>query len=236
MWAILNARLQEWKVKNAFFLVAIVSITRCEPPSTNYGTPLGSPITNYAGAGVNYAGAGSHYNGQADYSNNNIHNGGDDHHGHDHGGEPKSYEYGYQVKDEYTGTNYNKQETSDGNQVRGEYRVALPDGRTQIVTYWADWQSGFHADVKYEGEAQYPEQYNKGGYNGVSGQYGAPSGQYGAPSFNKDSLSILKSNVQKAILQSRARKTSGPDYNTVELIEILNDNLYLFYQNSSTRN
>ncbi|CAG9840265.1 unnamed protein product [Diabrotica balteata] len=97
---------------------------------------------------------------------------------------PKSYEYGYQVKDEYTGTNYNKQETSDGNQVRGEYRVALPDGRTQIVTYWADWQSGFHADVKYEGEAQYPEQYNKGGYNGGSGQYGAPSGQYGAPSFN----------------------------------------------------
>ncbi|XP_072401114.1 uncharacterized protein [Diabrotica undecimpunctata] len=171
-------------VKSAFFLVAILSIARCEPPSTNYGTPLGSPITNYAGAGVNYAGAGSHYNGQSDYSNNNLHNGGDDHNGHDHGGEPKSYEYGYQVKDEYTGTNYNKQETSDGNQVRGEYRVALPDGRTQIVTYWADWQSGFHADVKYEGEAQYPEQYNKGGYNGGSGQYGAPSGQYGAPSFN----------------------------------------------------
>lgn len=88
--------------------------------------------------------------------------------------QPKSYEFGYQVKDEYTGTNYNQKETSDGNQVRGEYRVALPDGRIQIVTYWADWQSGYHADVRYEGEAHYPDQSNKNGDygNGVSGQYG----------------------------------------------------------------
>jgi hypothetical protein len=89
--------------------------------------------------------------------------------------QPKSYEFGYQVKDEYTGNNYNRKEASDGNQVRGEYRVQLPDGRTQIVTYYADWQTGFHADVKYEGTAQYPEQYNnyQGGYhNGPSGQYG----------------------------------------------------------------
>ena len=30
----------------------------------------------------------------------------------------------------------------------GEYRVELPDGRTQIVTYHADHEGGFVADVK----------------------------------------------------------------------------------------
>lgn len=85
------------------------------------------------------------------------------------------------MKDDYTGTNYNRQEQSDGNQVTGEYRVQLPDGRTQIVTYYADWQTGFHADVRYEGTATYPETYktnnnnNNNGYHGVNNQYGAPN-------------------------------------------------------------
>lgn len=103
------------------------------------------------------------------------------------------------MKDDYTGTHYNRKETSDGNQVRGEYRVALPDGRTQIVTYWADWQSGFHADVRYEGEAQYPEQYNKGRYSngGYSGGYnnggysGGVSNEYGAPGFGSGKYILL---------------------------------------------
>ena len=40
----------------------------------------------------------------------------------------------------------------DHGAVSGEYRVALPDGRIQIVTYHAD-ENGYVADVKYEGVA-----------------------------------------------------------------------------------
>nr|XP_040582199.1 splicing factor 3A subunit 2-like [Lepeophtheirus salmonis] len=44
----------------------------------------------------------------------------------------------------------------DGYSTNGEYRVALPDGRTQIVSYnVADAYSGYVADVRYEGEPHY---------------------------------------------------------------------------------
>ena len=69
---------------------------------------------------------------------------------------PRPFAYAYGVSDEYAGTNFDKKETQDEyGVVTGEYRVALPDGRTQIVTYHADHENGFVADVKYEGKAHY---------------------------------------------------------------------------------
>ena len=44
------------------------------------------------------------------------------------------YSYAYDVVDPAAGLNYGKQERSDGaGVVTGEYRVLLPDGRTQVV-------------------------------------------------------------------------------------------------------
>merc|ERR1712008_577440 len=70
---------------------------------------------------------------------------------------PQPFAYQYRVKDDYSGASFDKSESqsADGT-VAGEYRVALPDGRTQIVTYKADHYGGFVADVKYEGTAVYP--------------------------------------------------------------------------------
>ena len=69
---------------------------------------------------------------------------------------PQPYSYSYAVKDDPSYNDYGHSETSDGKAVTGSYRVLLPDGRTQIVTYKAD-SYGYVADVKYEGVAKYPE-------------------------------------------------------------------------------
>ncbi|XP_076065107.1 uncharacterized protein LOC143039134 [Oratosquilla oratoria] len=66
------------------------------------------------------------------------------------------YDFAYAVKDEYSGNDFAHDEKSDGDVTSGSYRVALPDGRTQIVTFTADHHKGFVADVTYEGEASYP--------------------------------------------------------------------------------
>ncbi|XP_040581667.1 uncharacterized protein [Lepeophtheirus salmonis] len=69
---------------------------------------------------------------------------------------PAVYQYGYAVADDYSGTNFAANENRDGYSTYGEYRVALPDGRTQVVNYnVADAYSGYVADVKYEGQAHY---------------------------------------------------------------------------------
>ena len=66
------------------------------------------------------------------------------------------YNFAYTVKDDPSYNNFGHQESSDGNVVTGSYFVLLPDGRLQTVTYKAD-SYGYVADVKYEGEAKYPE-------------------------------------------------------------------------------
>jgi len=51
-------------------------------------------------------------------------------------GAAQPYSYAYDVVDQAAGLNYGQQEQSNGaGVVTGEYRVLLPDGRTQVVRY-----------------------------------------------------------------------------------------------------
>ncbi|BES88934.1 Insect cuticle protein [Nesidiocoris tenuis] len=149
------------KLAIASLMMAAVA---AEPPvyhndiSSSYGAPSHGSFGGYGGGGY------ESYGGHDDYSHHH-----EEHH------EAKPYEFGYAVKDPHHGTDFGQQESSDGHNVKGSYRVLLPDGRVQIVTYHADWKTGFHADVKYEGEARYPEpqHHESGGYH-----YPAPSHGY----------------------------------------------------------
>merc|ERR1712083_1048637 len=70
---------------------------------------------------------------------------------------PPVYGFEYAVADDYSKANFGANEARDGYKTSGSYRVALPDGRTQIVNYHIDdAYSGYVADVSYEGHAAYP--------------------------------------------------------------------------------
>ncbi|XP_068248179.1 cuticle protein 7-like [Palaemon carinicauda] len=94
------------------------------------------------------------------------------------------FDFEYAVKDDYKGVDFGHDSNSDGNLVTGKYYVALPDGRTQIVTYTADHYNGYQAEVTYEGEAQYPEPkpYQPApSYETPAPTYEEPKALYGAP-------------------------------------------------------
>ena len=62
------------------------------------------------------------------------------------------YNFGYSVADTLTGDAKTREESRDGDVVRGSYSVADPDGRIRTVTYTADAEHGFVAKVTYDGE------------------------------------------------------------------------------------
>ena len=84
-------------------------------------------------------------------------------------GQGMPYNFDWAVREPEFSNDFDHQEESDGVVTSGQYRVNLPDGRVQIVTYTVEGDSGFQATVTYEGEAQYPlpssNQGSRGGYN-----------------------------------------------------------------------
>ncbi|KAK4315453.1 hypothetical protein Pmani_013369 [Petrolisthes manimaculis] len=59
------------------------------------------------------------------------------------------YDFGWGVDDPDSGNQFSQKEKSDGNVVRGQYSVLLPDGRVQIVKYYDDG-GGFVVQLSYE--------------------------------------------------------------------------------------
>ena len=84
------------------------------------------------------------------------------------------FNYAWAVKDEPSYNDYSHSTNSDGKLTTGSYRVVLPDGRTQIVTYKSD-ENGYIAEVKYEGEAKY-QAYSASAY---------PKPSYPSPAYPK---------------------------------------------------
>merc|ERR1712243_337770 len=82
---------------------------------------------------------------------------------------PQPYKYEYGVQDDYTNAAFAKSDSqNEVGTVTGSYKVNLPDGRIQTVTYTADEVGGFKAEVTYEGTPVYtPEP--KEGYGVYSG-------------------------------------------------------------------
>merc|ERR1719244_1572960 len=65
------------------------------------------------------------------------------------GMEGMPYDFDWGVQDEESGNQFSHVETSDGQTTQGEYRVLMPDGRTQVVKFF-DNGNGFNAEVTYE--------------------------------------------------------------------------------------
>ena len=68
----------------------------------------------------------------------------------------KPYSFAYEVIDPLCRNAFGHKPTSDGRVTSGEYRVVLPDTRTQIVTYSVSAETGYVAKVSYEGTPVFP--------------------------------------------------------------------------------
>merc|ERR1719244_193478 len=97
---------------------------------------------------------------------------------------PAKYDFDWSVKEEYSGNDFGQEESRDGDRTEGSYYVHLPDGRLQKVTYYVDGDSGYVAEVTYEGEAQYPESSEES-----QESYSAPNPSYSAPESSEESYS-----------------------------------------------
>ncbi|XP_069958443.1 pro-resilin [Cherax quadricarinatus] len=68
------------------------------------------------------------------------------------------YNFNWAVDHDPSSNEFGHQESRDGDDTQGSYYVQLPDGRLQKVTFLVDGDSGYQAQVTYEGEARYSDE------------------------------------------------------------------------------
>ncbi|XP_027211775.1 cuticle protein 7-like [Penaeus vannamei] len=82
-------------------------------------------------------------------------------------GEAK-YDFSYAVQHEDSGNDFGHEEARDGEHTQGSYYVRLPDTRLQTVKYFVDGDSGYVAEVNYDGEARFPDSYESASFESAS--------------------------------------------------------------------
>nr|XP_053648434.1 cuticle protein 21-like [Cherax quadricarinatus] len=92
-------------------------------------------------------------------------------------GEAK-YDFEWSVRDDSSSNDFAHQEARNEDDTKGSYTVQLPDGRLQTVTYYVDGDSGYVAEVTYQGEARYPD-------SDESREYAPPRPRYLTPDSNE---------------------------------------------------
>ncbi len=88
------------------------------------------------------------------------------------------YKFAWGVSDKDSYNDFGQNEARDGDRTDGYYHVALPDGRIQRVTYYVGGDSGYVAQVAYEGEARYdvaPVVKQRSSYSAAPVVYAAPA-------------------------------------------------------------
>nr|XP_026501763.1 putative uncharacterized protein DDB_G0282133 [Vanessa tameamea] len=106
------------------------------------------------------------------YENNDVSN---ENHNPEYGSnENQNYAFSYTVRDHKTGDDFSHSQQSSGSATNGEYRVRLPDGRTQIVSYTAD-ENGYNANVRYDEDKVNKDIYNINNYNPNPNVYNKPN-------------------------------------------------------------
>ena len=116
-----------------------------------------SSIGFSSGSGSNFVSHGSH--GSSVTTHGVVGGSVVGHEGDSYDEKPDPFHFTYGVHDDKYYTDFSESRTGDaeGN-IKGEYQVALPDGRIQHVTYTADGHyGGTVMEVSYSGEARYPD-------------------------------------------------------------------------------